>query len=142
VEWYCTIFAVAESPRQKGLIWAGTDDGLVQMTRDGGEHWTNLTPNIKGIPEWGTVSLIEPSPFDAGTAYLVVDAHRLDDSRPYLWKTIDYGKSWRSLTAGLPAGVPLHAVREDPKHRGLLYLGTERGSRSRATTAPPGRRSA
>ncbi|HEX9426907.1 MAG TPA: glycosyl hydrolase, partial [Candidatus Polarisedimenticolia bacterium] len=127
VEWYCTIFAVAESPRQKGLIWAGTDDGLVQMTRDGGEHWTNLTPNVKGIPDWGTVSLIEPSPFDAGTAYLVVDAHRLDDMRPYLWKTADYGKSWKSLTAGLPAGIPLHAVREDPKHRGLLYLGTERG---------------
>ncbi len=127
VEWYCTIFAVAESVRQKGLIWAGTDDGLVHLTRDAGEHWTNLTSNIKGIPEWGTVSLIEPSPFDAGTAYVVVDAHRLDDMRPYLWKTSDYGKTWKSLAAGLPKDVPLHAVREDPKHRGLLYLGTERG---------------
>ncbi|HEU4402672.1 MAG TPA: glycosyl hydrolase [Candidatus Polarisedimenticolia bacterium] len=127
VEWYCTIFAVAESPKEKGLIWVGTDDGLVQVTRDGGAHWTNVTANIKGIPEWGTVSLIEPSPFDAATAYVVVDAHRLDDMRPYLWKTSDYGKSWKSLTSTLPQDVHLHAVREDPKRRGLLYAGTERG---------------
>ncbi len=127
VEWYCTIFAIAESPREKGLIWVGSDDGLVHVTRDGGAHWTDVTPNIKGIPEWGTVSLIEPSPFDAATAYVVVDAHRLDDSRPYLWKTSDYGRSWKSLTAKLPQDIYLHAVREDPKRTGLLYLGTERG---------------
>ncbi len=127
VEWYDTIFAVAESPREKGLLWVGTDDGLVQMTRDGGAHWTNVTANIKGIPELGTVSLVEPSPFDAGTAYVVVDAHRLDDARPYLWKTTDYGRTWRSLVAKLPQDVYLHAVREDPKRRDLLFLGTERG---------------
>ena len=127
VEHYCTIFAVAESPKQKGLIWTGSDDGLVQLTRDGGATWSNVTPNIKGLPEWGTLSLIEPSPHDPATAYVVVDAHRLDDMRPYLWKTTDYGKTWKSLTAGLPSDVYLHAVREDPKRKGLLYLGTERG---------------
>jgi len=127
VEHYCTIFAVAESPREKGLIWAGSDDGLVHVTRDGGSHWTNVTASIPRLPEWGTVTTIEPSPFDAGTAYVVVDAHRMDDARPYLWKTADYGKTWKSLVAGLPADVYLHAVREDPKKRGQLYLGTERG---------------
>lgn len=127
VEHYGTIFSLAESGRQKGLIWAGSDDGLVHLTRDGGATWSNLTANVKGLPEWGTVSLIEPSPHDAATAYLVVDAHRLDDPRPYLWKTSDYGKTWKSLAAGLPQDVYLHAVREDPARKGLLYLGTERG---------------
>ncbi|HEY2934066.1 MAG TPA: glycosyl hydrolase [Acidobacteriota bacterium] len=127
VEVYCTIFAVAESPRQKDLIWVGTDDGLVQLSRDGGKTWTNVTANIPGMPEWGTVSIIEPSPFDAATAYVAVDAHRLDDMRPYVFKTADYGRSWKSLSSGLPSDVYLHAVREDPKKRGLLYLGTERG---------------
>jgi photosystem II stability/assembly factor-like uncharacterized protein len=127
VEFYDTIFAVAESPVEKGLIWAGSDDGLVHVTRDGGETWTDVTAGVKGLPEWGTVSLIEPSPFDAGTAYLVVDAHRMDDMRPYLWKTTDYGKTWKSLAGSLPQDVYLHAVREDPKKKGLLYLGTERG---------------
>jgi photosystem II stability/assembly factor-like uncharacterized protein len=127
VEHYCTIFAIAESPREKGVIWSGSDDGLVQVTRDGGGHWTNVTPNIPRLPEWGTVSIIEPSPFDGGTAYVVVDAHRMDDRRPYLWKTTDYGKTWKSLTAGLPPDVGLHSVREDPRKRGLLFLGTERG---------------
>ena len=127
VEWYGTIFAVAESPKEKGLIWAGTDDGLVHLTRDGGARWANLTANIKGLPEWGTVSLIEPSPHDAATAYVVVDAHRLDDMKPYLWKTSDYGRTWKNLAGGLPRDVYLHAVREDPKRGGQLYLGTERG---------------
>lgn len=125
VEIYATIFAVAESPRERGLIWAGSDDGLVHVSRDDGRTWTNVTP--RGMPEWATVSLIEPSPFDAGSAYLVVDAHRLDDMRPYLWKTNDYGRTWKSLTARLPSDVYLHAVREDPARRGQLYLGTERG---------------
>ena len=127
VEWYDTIFAVAESPKEKGLIWVGSDDGLVHVTRNAGADWANLTPNIRGIPEWGTVSCIEPSPFDAATAYVTVDAHRLDDTRPYLWKTTDYGRTWKNLAANLPKDVYLHAVREDPKRRGLLYLGTERG---------------
>jgi photosystem II stability/assembly factor-like uncharacterized protein len=127
VEVYDTIFALAESPLEPGLLWVGSDDGLVHLTRDGGATWTDVTENVPGLPEWGTVSLIEPSPFDAATAYLVVDAHRLDDMRPYLWVTTDYGRSWKSLAKDLPQDVYLHAVREDPKRRGLLYLGTERG---------------
>lgn len=126
-EYYCTIFAVAESPREKGLLWVGTDDGLVHVTRDGGKTWKNVTAGVPGLPEWGTVAAIEPSPFDAATAYLVVDAHRLDDARPHLWKTSDYGTTWKSLAAGLPKDVYLHAVREDPKRKGLLFVGTERG---------------
>jgi photosystem II stability/assembly factor-like uncharacterized protein len=127
VEHYGTIFAVAESPLEKGLIWAGSDDGLVHVTRDGGATWTNVTASMPKFPEWGTVSLIEASPFDAGTAYVVIDAHRLDDMRPYLFKTSDFGKTWKTLSVGLPQDVYLHAVREDPKRRGMLYVGTERG---------------
>ncbi|HEU0108604.1 MAG TPA: glycosyl hydrolase [Vicinamibacteria bacterium] len=127
VEHYCTIFAVAESPLTKGLIWVGSDDGLVHVTRDGGATWTNVTANIHGIPAFGTVDLIEASHLDPGTAYVVVDAHRLDDMRPYLYKTTDYGKTWKSLSAGLAPDVYLHAVREDPKKKGMLYAGTERG---------------
>jgi photosystem II stability/assembly factor-like uncharacterized protein len=126
-EYYDTIFALAESARQKGVLWAGTDDGLVHVSQDGGQNWTNVTANIPGMPEWGTVDCIEPSPFDAGTAYVVVDNHRLDDMHPYLYKTTDFGTTWKSLSASLPPDIYLHAVREDPKRKGLLYLGTERG---------------
>ncbi len=126
-EAYCTIFALAESPMQKGLIWAGSDDGLVHLTRDGGETWKNVTSGMPDFPEWGTVSIIEPSPFDAGVAYVVVDAHRLDDPHPYLYRTADYGASWKRLDSQLPQNIYLHAVREDPVRKGLLYLGTERG---------------
>jgi len=127
VETYDTVFAIAESPAQKGLIWAGSDDGLVNVTRDGGKTWTNVTASMTGMPEWGTVSLIEPSPFDPSIAYVVVDAHRLDNMRPYLFKTTDYGQTWKRIDARLPQDVYLHAVREDPKKKGQLYLGTERG---------------
>jgi photosystem II stability/assembly factor-like uncharacterized protein len=138
VEVYGTIFALAESPKQKGVLWAGSDDGRVHVTRDGGQTWTDVTKSIMGLPEWGTVACIEASPFDGGTAYVVVDAHRLDDTRPYLWKTADYGKTWKSLSAaapppanGQPGSLPqddyLHVVRADPKKQGLLYVGSERG---------------
>jgi photosystem II stability/assembly factor-like uncharacterized protein len=127
VETYATVFALAESPRQKGLLWAGSDDGVVQLSRDAGASWTNVTAAMPGFPQWGTVSLIEPSPHDAATAYVVVDAHRLDDMRPYLYMTEDYGKNWKRLDVNLPKDVYVHAVREDPARRGLLYLGTERG---------------
>jgi len=136
-EIYCTIFAVAESRKQKDLLWAGSDDGLVHVSRDGGKNWVNVTAKVPEMPEWGTVSCIEPSPFDAATAYLVVDAHRLDNMRPYLYKTSDYGQTWKSFAADLPVDVYLHAVREDPKQRGLLYAGSERGvlfSRDDGTT--------
>ena len=127
VETYGTVFAIAESARQAGVIWAGSDDGLVHVTRDGGRNWANVTAGMAGFPEWGTVSLIEPSPFDAATAYVVVDAHRLDNVKPYLFKTADFGKTWTRLDATLAQDVYLHAVREDPARRGQLYLGTERG---------------
>jgi photosystem II stability/assembly factor-like uncharacterized protein len=127
VETYCTVFAIAESPKQKGLIWAGTDDGLVHVSPDAGKSWNNATAAIAGAPEWGTVSMIEPSPFDAGTAYVVYDAHRLDDARPYLFKTSDFGRSWTRIDQDLPRDTYLHAVREDPAKKGQLYVGTERG---------------
>ena len=127
VETYGTVFAIAESPRQAGLIWAGSDDGLVHLTRDGGKSWTNVTAGMPGLPEWGTVSLIEASPHDAAVAYVVVDAHRLDNMKPFLYRTGDYGRSWKRIDGGLAQDVYLHAVREDPTRKGLLYLGTERG---------------
>ena len=127
VEVYGTIFSLAESPKRKGLLWAGTDDGLVQRSEDGGAAWVNLTANLTGLPAWSTVLCVEASPFDADTAYVVADAHKLDDMRPYLWKTEDRGKTWRSLAATLPPDAPVRVVREDPRRKGLLYAGTERG---------------
>ena len=124
-EYYDTIFAVAESPLERDLIWAGTDDGLVHVTRDGGGQWANVTP--KEMPEWSLVSLIEPSPHDAAAAYVAVDRHRLDDFRPYIYKTSDYGRTWKKISATIPETAYVHAVREDPKRRGLLYAGTETG---------------
>ena len=125
VEHYPTIFALAESPVDPQLLWAGSDDGLVHVSRDAGGTWKEVTP--RGIPKQGTISIIEPSPFDAGTAWVVVDAHRLDDERPYLLVTEDFGATWRSLARGLDSEVYLHSVRADPQRRGLLYLATERG---------------
>jgi photosystem II stability/assembly factor-like uncharacterized protein len=125
VEYYDTIFAIAESPLAKGELWVGSDDGLVHLSRDGGAHWADVTP--KEMPEWSMVSLIEPSPHDAAAAYLAIDRHKLDDRQPYIYKTGDFGKSWTKITSGLPEGSYVHAVREDPKHKGLLYAGTETG---------------
>jgi photosystem II stability/assembly factor-like uncharacterized protein len=127
VEVYCTIFAVAESPKQQGLIWAGSDDGRLHVTRDAGKSWQDVGKNIKGLPEWATIACVEPSSFDAGTAYVIADNHRLDDMKPYLFKTTDYGATWQSLGSVLPQDVYLHVVREDPVRRGLLFVGTERG---------------
>lgn len=125
VEYYGTIFAMAESPKSKGLLWAGSDDGLVHVSRDGGQHWDNVTPKL--LPEWGTVVCIEASPFEDGTAYVVVDAHKLDDMKPYLFVTEDFGKTWKKLSDKLPQEVYLHVVREDPRHKGLLFAGTQHG---------------
>ena len=127
VEYYDTVFAIAESPIQKDLIWAGTDDGLIQMTRDGGKNWTNVTPSNKLLPEWSLISLIDASPHDAGTAYVAVDRHKNDDLRPYIYKTSDFGKNWTKLGNGIPDGAYVHAVRQDPKNKNLLYAGTELG---------------
>ena len=125
VEYYDTIFAMAESPVAKGMLWVGSDDGLVHVTADAGAHWNDVTP--KDMPEWGTVSMIDPSHIDANVAYLAVDRHKLDDVKPYAWKTADSGKNWTSISNGLPTGAIVHAVREDPAKRGLLYAGTEMG---------------
>jgi|HubBroStandDraft_4_1064222.scaffolds.fasta_scaffold00117_22 photosystem II stability/assembly factor-like uncharacterized protein len=125
VEVYDTIFSVVESAVQKDLIWAGTDDGLVHLTRDGGQHWDNVTP--KAMPEWGTVSTIEASSRDAGTAYIAVERHKMDDFAPYVFKTTDFGKTWTKLIGGLPATNYVHAVRTDPRQPGLLFAGTEQG---------------
>lgn len=125
VEIYDTIFALCESPVDKNLLWVGTDDGLVQLSRDGGAHWSNLTP--KAMPEWATVDMIEADPTAAGTAYVAADRHRLDDMKPYAFKTTDFGKTWTSITTGLPDEAYVHVVRRDPARAGLLYAGTERG---------------
>ena len=125
VEYYDTVFTLAESPLQKGMLWAGTDDGLVQLTRDDGSHWNVVTP--AGLPQWSSVDMVEPSRYDSNVAYIAVDRHKLDDIKPYAYKTTDAGKNWSSIIAGLPDGAIVHAVREDPVRQGLLYAGTERG---------------
>ncbi len=125
VEYYCTIFSVAESFHDPNILWVGTDDGLVHITRDGGKNWTNITP--KEMPQWSLISMVEASTFDAGTAYLAVDRHELDDFGPYIYKTDDFGKTWKKITEGLPGNTFVRVVREDPKRRGLLYAGTETG---------------
>jgi photosystem II stability/assembly factor-like uncharacterized protein len=125
VEVYDTMFSVVESPMQRDLIWAGSDDGLIHLTRNGGEKWEDITP--KAMPEWGTVSMIEVSPTDTGTAYVAVERHKMDDFTPYIFKTTDFGKSWSNIVNGIPKNVYVHAVRIDPKRKGLLYAGTERG---------------
>ena len=124
VEYYDTVFALTESPVKKGTLWAGTDDGLVHVTTDDGQHWSNVTPKM---PEWSTVDLIDASPQDGSTAYVAADRHKLDDFKPYIFKTTDLGKTWSAIVNGIPEGAYVHAVREDPKKRGLLYAGTELG---------------
>jgi hypothetical protein len=127
VEYAGTVFAIAESRLQAGLIWVGTNDGVVQLTRDGGATWSNLTANLPGLPAWATISHIEPSRYDAGTAYVAVDGHQMNNRDPWVYKTADFGKSWKLIVNGIPKS-PLsyaHTMREDPVRRGLLYLGTE-----------------
>lgn len=123
----CCIFALAESSLEKGLIWAGTNDGRVRVTRDGGLHWTNVTANIPKLPPMGIVSNIEPSRYDAGTCYITVDLHNANIRDPYVYKTESYGKTWKLISKGVPKSELsyAHCVREDPVRKGLLYLGTE-----------------
>jgi len=130
VEYYCTIFTVAESSVQKGVIWTGSDDGLVHVTRDGGAEkpkWENVTKNIPGLPEWIQINSIEASPHDAATAYFAATMYKSDDFRPYLYKTNDYGKTWKKIVSGIPDDAFTRVIREDPNRRGLLYAGTETG---------------
>jgi len=127
VEYAGTVFAIAESPKEAGVIWAGTNDGLVQVTRDGGKNWTDVTKNIPNMLNWGTVSNIEASRYDAGTAYITVDGHQMNNRDPFVYKTSDYGKTWTEITNGIPHSMLsyAHCIREDPVRKGLLYLGTE-----------------
>ena len=127
VESSIVVFAIAESPVARGTIWAGTMDGLVQLTRDDGKTWTNVTPN--GSPKFAAISNVEPSRFDAGTAYISVDGHQMNDRDPYIYRTTDYGRTWKLISGGIPKSVfsYVHCVREDPVRRGMLYAGTENG---------------
>ena len=124
-EYYDTIFAISESPLQKGLIWVGSDDGLVHLTRDGGKSWSKITP--PKLPEWACVNIIEASPYSVGTAYLAADLHFSDNRRPMIFKTVDYGKTWKEITHGIPANDYVHSIHSDPERKGLLYAGTETG---------------
>ena len=124
-EVYCTIFSFAESPHTPGELWAGSDDGLVHVSRDSGATWHDITP--PGLPEWATVSMIDLSPHDPGTAWLAAWNYKLDDYSAYLYRTRDGGRTWQSIAEGIPNGEFVRVVREDPARPGLLYAGTETG---------------
>jgi len=125
VEYYCTIFAAAESPRVKDLLWVGSDDGLVHISRDGGKSWENITP--PDLPEWIMINSIEPDPHSDGGCYIAATMYKHGDFRPYLYKTKDYGKTWTKIVRGIPDEHFTRVVRADPKRPGLLYCGTEAG---------------
>ncbi|BFP42989.1 hypothetical protein FGF1_38340 [Flavobacteriaceae bacterium GF1] len=126
-EFHCTILYIDESPVEKGVIWVGTDDGNVQLTRDGGETWTKLNDRIKGLPKYAWVSKIHASEHDGGTAFVTVDHHRMDDFRPYAFMTTDHGRTWTKITEGLPQDDYVKVVRQDPINPNLLYAGMEHG---------------
>lgn len=124
-EYYSTIFAIAPSRLNKNVIWTGSDDGLIHVTENGGKNWRNVTPT--GFPEWSRVSIIEASPHSVSTAYAAVNRYQLDDFRPYLYKTSDFGKTWKLITNGIPPTTFVRTIREDPAQPGLLFAGTETG---------------
>lgn len=126
-ETHCTIITISESPKTPGLIWVGTDDGNVQITRNGGVAWTNVRAGVPGVPAGLWVSRVEASHFDEATCYLTYDGHRSDNFKPYVFKTTDYGKTWTSIANDLPDGQPVYVIREDLKNKNLLFLGTEFG---------------
>jgi photosystem II stability/assembly factor-like uncharacterized protein len=125
VEYYSTIFAAVESPYEKDLIWTGSDDGLVHVTKDGGKTWDNVTPS--GMPEWMMINSIDPDPFTKGGAYIAGTRYKLGDYQPYLYRTKDYGKTWTKITNGIGREDFTRVVRTDPNRQGLLYCGTENG---------------
>ena len=124
-ETYCTVFSFLESPHEKGVFWAGSDDGLVHISRDGGANWSNVTP--PDLEAWTRVDMIEVSPHDPATAFLAGTRYKFDDNRPFLFKTTDYGATWQSITGNLPADDFTRCIREDTERQGLLYVGTETG---------------
>jgi photosystem II stability/assembly factor-like uncharacterized protein len=119
------IYTIAPSPLTAGTIWIGTDNGLVQLTRNDGLTWTGVSP--PGLPAWSMISLIDASPHDGATAYAAIDRHQMDDITPHIYRTHDFGKTWTKITNGIPATAYVHAVREDPIRKGLLFAGTETG---------------
>jgi photosystem II stability/assembly factor-like uncharacterized protein/two-component sensor histidine kinase len=125
VEYYCTIFAANESPLKEGLMWVGSDDGLLHLTRDGGKNWENVTPTI--MPKWLMINSIDPSPFDPAVCYVAGTLYKTGDFKPYLYKTTDYGKTWTLITDGIPSEHFTRVLRADPAKKGLLYAGTETG---------------
>ncbi|WP_425391271.1 WD40/YVTN/BNR-like repeat-containing protein [Ekhidna sp.] len=125
VEYYCTIFAAVESYHEEGVIWTGSDDGLVHVTKDGGENWTNVTP--AGMPEWMMINSVEIDPFNKGGLYIAGTRYKLGDYAPYLYKTEDYGQTWKKITSGIPSEHFTRVLRADPNQKGLLYAGTEAG---------------
>ena len=126
-EFHCTVLYIAESPIQKGVIWAGTDDGNVQLTMDGGTSWKNLNNRIKGLPEFSWVSKIHASEHNAGTAFITVDQHRMDDFKPYIFMTKNFGKTWEKISGNLPQDDYVKVVRQDPHNAKLLFAGMEHG---------------
>ena len=126
-EFHATVLTIAESPVRAGVIWAGTDDGNIQVTQDGGRTWSNVTANVRGLPPNSWVARIDASPHDPATAFVAIDRHQENDFAPYAYKTADYGRTWTALRGNLPSPGYVHVVREDPKVRDLLYLGTELG---------------
>ncbi len=127
VDYGNTLYALAESPLNPAVLWAGSNDGLVHVSRDDGNSWVNVTKNIRGLPEYGTVSSIDASKYAEGTAYISIDFHQVDNRKPYIYRTKNFGKSWNKITRGLPENMLsyVHIVREDPKREGMLYAGTE-----------------
>ena len=124
-EWYATIYAFAESPKVKGVLWAGSDDGLLHLSRNGGTSWENVTP--PGYGKFTRTAHIDPSPHDPAVVYVAANRYQQDDFAPYLWKSADYGKTWTKIVTGIPSSAYTRVVREDPVRRGLLYAGTEIG---------------
>ncbi len=127
VEYYCTIFAACESPYEKDLLWTGSDDGLIHVSRDGGKTWTNVTPPKSLMPEWILINSVEPHPTVKGGLYIAATAYKSGDYRPYLYRTLDYGKTWTKITNGISNEHFTRVLRADPKRQGLLYAGTEYG---------------
>lgn len=127
IETYCTIFTFAESPVKAGVLWAGTDDGLIHISQNEGKDWLKVTPPTNLLPEWALMSMLAPSEFDAGTCFLAANRYKWADNKPYLLKTTDYGKTWKLITTGIPQNAYCRVIRQDPNHANILYAGTEQG---------------